>query len=293
MYDIDELTAGTVLSLGNQGESGMADVEFDISAWETLYPGLAVAADPGISDGLWLTYTRGGETAVYPEAAAALAVATVDDVTTLTWTPSEAVLDPAGNGTVVIHLTDGGDEKRSVMAGTYVTPGHGSSETPPEPLADYVAKWGAADATLVLTEPGTAESVGITQDGAGTHLALSLPADMTKWSAVDAIASRVDNSLDPTVSVVQDGTGTHFDFGIPNNALMRDIENTRQVATLNPDGTVAAIVHTDLDSGDVVRTDTFAYDGFLITQVRTLADGSHLTITTNTDTLEQTVSNIE
>lgn len=51
-------------------------------------------------------------------------------------------------------------------------------------------------------------------------------------------------------------------------------------------------MHTDLDTLAVVRTDTFVYDGFLITQTRTLEDGSYLVITTNTNTMDQTISDI-
>ena len=73
---------------------------------------------------------------------------------------------------------------------------------------------------------------------------------------------------------------------------MRDIENTKQLAVLNPDGTVAQVFHTDLDTSVILRTDDFVYFGDLVTQTRTLADGSYLTITSNLLTMEQTISNI-
>jgi hypothetical protein len=236
VYDINNLPG--FLVVGNQGESGVNSLSFDISGWADLYPAATYL----------ITYTRYGESVIYPELSANVSVANG----TLTWRPGTAVLDVDGQGTVVFHAMEGALEKRSAMTAMIVNPGHARIGNAPDPLVDYTEKWGS----------------------------------------VDAVASRVDNSPDPTVSVTQDSTGTHFDFGIPNNSLMRDIENTRQNVTLNPDGTVAQIVHTDLDTDAVIRTDIVTYDGATVTQVRTLADGSTLTITTDTDTLEQTISNI-
>lgn len=239
------------IPLGNQGEKSAATIQFNVGAWQVDYPIGAniVAANPGVDDGLYLTYTRSDYPHnVYVESPATLLLAGK----ILNWVPSETVLQQPGVGTIVLHCVDTGVEKRSLMRYSYVTPGHGVSDTAPLPLYDYIVKWGAVDATTYL----------------------------------------VNNSLDPQISVVQDGAGTHFTFGIPLNALMRDIENTLQTPTLNGDGTIAQIVHTDLSTLAAVRTDTFVYDGFLITQTRTLADGSYLVITTNTDTMEQTISNI-
>jgi len=238
------------IPIGNQGEKNAVTVDIDIGAWQIAYPtgATAIAAVAGVDDGIYLTYTRPGSPAVYPEYPAALSL--VGSI--LSWKPSENVLDYAGYGTIVVHCVEGSDEKRANMTQIYIAPGHGAAGTAPPPLADYTEKWGSVDALVYL----------------------------------------IINSLDPVVSVTQDATGTHFSFGIPLNALMRDIENTLQTPTLNSDGTVAQIVHTDLDTLAVVRTDTFVYDGFLITQTRTLADGSYLVITTNTNTMEQTISDI-
>lgn len=151
--------------LGQQGESGANSVAFDVSAWKLLYPA-------GVYS---ITYTRSGETTVYPESASALSVDTEGEVTTLAWTPSDAVLDIAGQGTVVIHCTEDGVEKRSVMASTVVNAGHAAAGDPPEPLADYIEKWGSADATVTMLEAGSDPVVTVTQDGQGTHFAFSLP----------------------------------------------------------------------------------------------------------------------
>lgn len=163
MYTIDTLPG--LIELGQQGESGANSVVFDISAWKALYPAGTYS----------ITYTRPGETTVYPESAGALAVATVGLVTTLTWTPSDAVLDIAGQGSVVVHCTENGVEKRSAMTSTIVEAGHGAAGDPPEPLADYIEKWGAVDIAVTGLAEGAEPTGVVTQDGQGTHIELGIP----------------------------------------------------------------------------------------------------------------------
>jgi hypothetical protein len=210
-HKIDNLPG--YIALGQEGETGATEISFDVSAWADLWPTGAgqVAATPGVSDGLWLTYTRQGETDVYPVDAADLSLA--DDV--LTWTPSEAVLDVDGQGTIVIHCTETGVEKRSVLTATIVATGHAAEGTAPEPLADYIAKWGAIDVTVTEVEPGEDTAADITQDSSGTHLTLTLPTDLDKWAAVDIAAEGLAASEDPTASIAQDAEGTHFALGVP------------------------------------------------------------------------------
>jgi hypothetical protein len=167
-HQIDNLP--TEIMLGRQGEKGVNSVLFDVTDWVKLYP----AGDFSI------TYTRQGETAVYPELPGSLSIETTTDddgaeTTALAWVPSAAVMDVAGHGTVVIHCTENGIEKRSAMTSTYVEAGHGSEGTAPEPMADYIAKWGAVDATIEMLEAGTEPIVAVTQDETGTHFAFSIP----------------------------------------------------------------------------------------------------------------------
>lgn len=51
------------------------------------------------------------------------------------------------------------------------------------------------------------------------------------------------------------------------------IFNTTETASFDSKGRLIQIVHTDNDSGDVVRTDTFTYTGDVITELRTLPTG--------------------
>ena len=70
-----------------------------------------------------------------------------------------------------------------------------------------------------------------------------------------------------------------------------DIPNTVQSFAYGLDGNVSTITHTSTESGvGVVRTDTFTYGTNSITEVRTLSSGESLTIVTNTETLQVTVT---
>ena len=242
MYTIDNLEA--VIPLGQQGESGATSVTFDISAWVTLYPA-------GVYS---LTYVRPGETTVYPEQAGAVATATVDDVTTLTWTPSDAVLDVAGNGTVVIHCTEDDVEKRSAMTSYYVALGHAAAGEAPDPVADWIA-----DATSKLAEVDPA--LGLAADatraantaaGRADTIAGTLEGIAPKWAAVDISASGLAAGAAPTASVTQDVGGTHLTVGIPKGDK-GDKGDTGNV--------MYATFDIDFDTGELVMTIPDGYTG--------------------------------
>lgn len=241
MYTIDNLEA--VIPLGQQGESGATSVTFDISAWVTLYPA-------GVYS---LTYVRPGETTVYPEQAGAVATATVDDVTTLTWTPSDAVLDVAGNGTVVIHCTEDDVEKRSAMTSYYVALGHAAAGEAPDPVADWIedatsklaevdpalglaagatlaantaaelanAKAGLANdaAALASTKAGEANSAATSANNAADRadtIAGTMEGIAPLWADAEISVTPLEPYETPTAAITQDENGTHFDLGIPD-----------------------------------------------------------------------------
>lgn len=73
-------------------------------------------------------------------------------------------------------------------------------------------------------------------------------------------------------------------FDILYNATILD---TTETVTLNADALVQQIVHTSNETGLVVRTDVFTYEGAIVTEVRTAADGRTQTNIYNLETLEQ------
>ena len=139
MLDIDNLPG--CIEIGNQDEkgAGISPVIFNVSAWEEVYLGFDYS----------ITYIRPGETSVSPELGSAVSKAAVDGVTTVTWAPSDAVLNIAGHGSVIVHCAKDGDEKRSAMTAYYVAPGHGASGEPPGVVEDWIF-----DATAKLAEVG-------------------------------------------------------------------------------------------------------------------------------------------
>ena len=116
-YVIQELPER--IPLGNQGEKSATIIQFNVGAWQMDYPtgAVLVASNPGIDDGLYISYTRSDYPHnVYVESPSALTL----NGKILEWTPSEAVLQVAGVGTIVLHCVDDGVEKRSLMRFSYV-----------------------------------------------------------------------------------------------------------------------------------------------------------------------------
>lgn len=69
-----------------------------------------------------------------------------------------------------------------------------------------------------------------------------------------------------------------------NNATILD---TTETVTFNDDGLVDTIVHTSNGTGIVVRTDVFTYNGSVVTEVRTAADGRIQTNVYDLESLSQ------
>lgn len=65
------------------------------------------------------------------------------------------------------------------------------------------------------------------------------------------------------------------------------ILNTTETVTFNSSNLVDTIVHTSNETGLVVRTDVFTYEGNIVTEVRTAADGRTQTNVYDLDTLTQ------
>lgn len=124
----------------------------------------------------------------------------------------------------------------------------------------------------------------------------SMPAYITSWlnTNVNPVGSAVvvDSSL--TVSgaaadakVVGDKIADLDDLKSAMNLLHDEIPTTVQTYVFT-DGSVSQVLHKS--GNTTVRTDTFTYATNTITEVRTLNTGESLTIVTNLQTLETTVT---
>ena len=78
---------------------------------------------------------------------------------------------------------------------------------------------------------------------------------------------------------------------IRDKDLFDDIPGTTQTVTFNANDQPASVVHTS--GTDTVRSDVFTWGGGTVTEVRTLANGRHVTYATNLTTLVTTISEIE
>ena len=73
--------------------------------------------------------------------------------------------------------------------------------------------------------------------------------------------------------------------------LFDDITGTTQTVTFNANDQPASVVHKS--GTDTVRSDVFTWGDGTVTEVRTLADGRHVTYVTNLTTLVTTISEVE
>ena len=73
--------------------------------------------------------------------------------------------------------------------------------------------------------------------------------------------------------------------------LFDDIPGTTQTVTFNANDQPVSVVHTS--GNDTVRSDVFTWGDGTVTEVRTLADGRHVTYVTNLTTLVTTISEVE
>ena len=154
-------------------------------------------------------------------------------------------------------------------------------ETQAQPIPDTQAVTDGNVITLHVLDNLTAKH------GRGTMIIRYTAGDNKKRSRL--IEFTVDRGHDTQVgnapSLIEDW--------VTRYKLLYDVSGTRQEATFDVNFDLTQIVHTDIEMGEVVRTDVFAYDGAEVTQTRTLASGESVVIVTDIDTMTQTISGIE
>ena len=74
--------------------------------------------------------------------------------------------------------------------------------------------------------------------------------------------------------------------------LLRDeLPGTSKTVTFDSNGNPTSVVHAE--NGTTVRTDEFVWSTGSVVETRTLASGKYITITTNLETLAQTISEVQ
>lgn len=78
---------------------------------------------------------------------------------------------------------------------------------------------------------------------------------------------------------------------IEENLLRNEMPGTSTTVTMDSDGNPTSIIHTA--NNETVRTDSFVWSTNSVVETRTLASGKYITITTNLETLAQTISEVQ
>ena len=99
------------------------------------------------------------------------------------------------------------------------------------------------------------------------------------WTGSDAQAAKVADDVDDLTRQLSD------------KDLFDDIPGTTQTVTFDSNDQPASVVHTS--GNDTVRSDVFTWADGTATEVRTLANGRHVTYVTNLTTLVTTISAVE
>lgn len=137
-------------------------------------------------------------------------------------------------------------------------------------------------------------------DSTGKEIVKSLK-DIT--NAISGSIASVEDEADDLPAenpdkVIRDSTGQEIvnslkdiTNALSDKYLFDDIPGTTQTVTFNANDQPASVVHTS--GNDTVRSDVFTWGDGTVTEVRTLADGRHVTYATNLTTLVTTISEVE
>lgn len=94
----------------------------------------------------------------------------------------------------------------------------------------------------------------------------------------------IESDLGRLKSALTNGT-------IEENLLRSEMPGTSTTVTMDSNGNPTSIVHTE--NSETVRTDSFVWSTNSVVETRTLASGKYITITTNLETLAQTISAVQ
>lgn len=238
------------IDLGNEIENETKSIQFDVSDWDTLFPGYDYH----------ITVKRPGDSGNWP----VTGVTHSDGI--LTWIVPNTVTSVPGQGSFVIHCVKDGKEK-NVSCWYFVTDGHEAQGDPPDPVTDWVAnaaaklsevghfvdetieatenantatglannatlaannaaelantKAGLANdaAALANTKAGEANSAATSANNAADRantIAATMEGIAPLWTDAEISVTPLEPYETPTAAITQDENGTHFNFGIPD-----------------------------------------------------------------------------
>ena len=182
-------------------------------------------------------------------------------------------------------------EKRNYIDGTTVITAKNLNDIQDEirangtAIASQATQIAAKADTTALTAETTAREAAVSAEA--TARAAAINAEVTaREAAINAEATAraySDAALSGEVDDLKTATR--------DKDLFDDIPGTTQTVTFNANDQPASVVHTS--GTDTVRSDVFTWGDGTVTEVRTLANGRHVTYVTNLTTLVTTISEVE
>lgn len=254
------------------GKRAGTDVETEDPTYHNnskYYAGMAEAAaeEAGQHEASWETWVQRAETAADDaEGSARAAAGSKAD--------AEAAAQTANQKAAAAESSATEAESSAREAAQTVAGGVGAINT---------ARDGALTA---IGREGTTQTGAVNQAGADQVTAVN----QAGATQVQAVEDKGDEVLD---SIPQDYTDLVDDVADLSRHLsyFDDIPGTVQSVNFGTDGKPSSVVHTK--SGVTVRTDSFTWGTGTVTETRTLANGSYITMVTDLTTLVTTISEIQ
>ena len=147
--------------------------------------------------------------------------------------------------------------------------------------------------TATVTKSGKIATITITDKNGTTSVQLSDGEDADPTELIDDTstgagktwsAQKLDAEKSSLLTEITNST-------IEENLLRSELPGTAVVVTFDSNDNPSTITHSK--NGTTIRTDVFTWGTDTVTEVRTLATGKKITITTNLETLAQTISEVQ
>lgn len=198
MYPIDSVPSW--ITIGNQGESGVNVLDFDCTGWFEEWPSGAIS----------VTFIAPGETEPAPVPSGQISV--VDGVLSVRVERNMTLI--AGNGSIVVRMLDGLDERKSSVIAVYINPSH---MTPTGEMPTIFQDW-VADAEIKLDEveqalADTNTALGVvggledTANGLITQLGAAKTAAETATGAANSAAGSANSAASSANSAAAAASG--------------------------------------------------------------------------------------
>lgn len=255
------------------GKRAGTDVETEDPTYHNnskYYAGMAEAAaeEAGRHEASWETWVQRAESAADDaEGSARVAAGSKADAEAAAQTATQQAT-AAGNSATA--AAGSAAEARQTVDG-----GVGAINTARDGALSAIGQAGTTQVNTV-NQAGASQVTAVNQEGATQVQAVEDKGDEVLDSIPQDYSDLVDDVADLTRQI------NHFDDNLPG---------TVQTVNFGADGKPSSVVHTK--NGATVRTDAYTWGDGTVTETRTTADGSYITMVTDLSTLVTTISEIQ